>query len=189
MDVTIERAGARGGWPVYLPWTSEVTTTLGGTVPLDLDGGGAEVLFGLERLNLVPPNSRANGVGAVKRDGTPFVTTLLGSANNQLVDRLAASPAFQRQAGDSPSVPVFAGSETGGLLHLWDASGADLLGSRPVVPARTAPVIWPSSDAGADRILFGGVGGLFAVQVPGDVVFRSEPSVLAGVLPSGRPGR
>lgn len=182
MDVTIKRAGARGGWPVYLPYTSEVTTILGGTVPLDLDGGGAEVLFGLERVNLVPPSGRANGVGAVKRDGTPFVTTILGSANNALVDRLAASPAFQRRVGEGPSVPVFAGSETGGLLHLWDASGADLLRDRPVVPARTAPVIWPSA-VGADRILFGGTGGLFAVFVPGDVVFRSEPSVLAGVLP------
>jgi M6 family metalloprotease-like protein len=186
MNVTIERAGARSGWPVYLPWTSEVTTTLGGVVPLDLDGGGAEILFGLERAQLVPPGGRAIGVGAVKGDGSPYVTTLFGAANNGLLSRLAASPAFQSRAGDGPSVPVVAGSETGGLLHLWDASGAELLRDHPVEPARTPPVIWPSG-AGADRVLFGGTGGLFAVFVPGDVLFRSEPQTLAGVLPKVGP--
>lgn len=193
MGIRIERALARDGWPVFVRQDQQVFTDPGPMVPADLDGDGTREMVVWTDVR-VTGQPRTRGLVGIRADGSIYTggedSTFVATHNNRIFPGLAASDDFVLRAGE-PGSTVVALTETGGRPYLWNAAGQNQLTGGVIAPglltpARTPPVLWNrGADPGA--VVFAGRGALYAVAVPGTLVFGDTLETAANAFPTAGP--
>jgi len=165
MDVSIARALAVGGWPVFLRDDSQVHTEPGPMTTADMNTDGIpEVVFGADGVKLTQPG-RLRTILELSID---LSDTLLiaDSLQSRVRPGLAASNVFRSSSTTDPG-PVVGATLGNGQVYLWDRRGNDVLNGLGAVGAVTPPVIWqPASGAGA--VLAAGIGTFHVITPSGE---------------------
>jgi M6 family metalloprotease-like protein len=167
MDVSITRAIAVAGWPVFLADNVQVRTEPGPMTTGDRTGDGIpEVVFGAEGVKLTQPG-RLRTVVALSLD---LRDTLLvaDSLTTKLRPGLTASDHFIPATG-APSQPVVGGTVAGGRVYLWNTDVPlphDVLNGAGAVGAVTPPVIWQPGGA-PGMVLSAGIGSFQVITASG----------------------
>ncbi len=185
MGVSIERPLAHKGWPFYLPQNPSVSFSGEDLAVADLDGDGAgNPVFHVDGLEAGRPQG-LHGVGYVFHDDEADADRfgLFGRTPNPLLGGLSATSGFTTEAGASPRPAVAAVESVVGRVHLWSPDGEELMASQVAMPALTPPVLI-DRPAGADWVLFGGEGGIYAQTADGQIALAKEHNLVTGRRPT-----
>ena len=184
MDVSIARALAVAGWPVFLRDDAEVHTEPGPLTTVDMSRNGVpEVAFGADAVKLTEPG-RLRAVLELSID-LADTSLIADSLQSRLRPALTASNAF-RPTSNLPAEPVVAGTLGNGRVYAWNADGTDVLNGLGAVGAVTPPVIWqPPTGSGA--VLAGGIGTFHVITASGEGAHSDSAATAVNQAPTAGP--